>query len=308
MITYKDYFEILEEIRIEKNVSVEALCEGVISPRTYYRHLKESKTIKMDVFTRLMNKFDLDLSNITLYGIHFRKEDTGVIRFIFRTQMKSYHDMDPIYERILKLKQDDTLSSLSLRSFILKYEYETGKISKDEYEEEINIIVQKIKDLPINNIYLASIYLSLLEIKPENEYITINELADLIKEMDFRINSFEYFISLERVLFIFINNNIITPKYKEFLTHANLIFSHFYIRDVLMNYALFKAYEYKIDNDINQMESELYKYIINSSYIYGGKRIEEVIKNLKNNFNVDYKGLLVKNIKLKINSSHINLI
>ncbi len=309
MITYKDYFSILEEIRVERKVSVEDLCENIISVRTYYRYLKDMSPINITVFTKLLDRLNLELTALTIYGIHFRAENNGTAAFIFRVHFHSHHDIIPIYQRVLNLNPKEDIDFYSLKSFILKYEYDVGIINNEEYERKLIELLEKTKNHSKMDIRLMSIYLSLLEIKPKNDYITLNEVIDIVMGIDFRINALYYYLALDRVIQLLIRKKTTTKEqYEQFLDHAKVIFDHFYFRDALMNYAFYEAFKAKINKEKENLNNKLYKHAIYSLSRYGNQQIQKVITTFKKTFDIDYQDFLIKETKNRKTLSHINLI
>lgn len=305
MITYEKYISVLDDLRIDHGLTVEELCEGIISPRSYYRYLNKTSVITMDILHQLINRLNLNLGNVAIYGIHFKSEDAGVTRFIFRVHNKSYHDIKPIYERVLKLNLSNRVAELCLNTFIYKYQKDVNEITADEYREKLLLIYEEVKDLHKKDIRIVLIYISLIEIG-EN-VISYAEIADLILEIDFRVESMYYFFALDRALRLSVKANVSNmEKYRRFLKHAKMIFDYFYIRNIMMNYSLYIAYEkYKTNDYYNE---DLYKHLTNAIGIYGKPLINEIFYNVGEVFKINAKDFLVKETKKQIERSYIKLI
>lgn len=308
MITFKKYFEILEEIRIEKKISVDDLCENIISTRSYFRYLNSTSPIRMDIFSKLMNRLKLDLTNIVLYGVHFKGDSAGDYRFVFRTHFKSYHDIIPIYHKALKTSQAHP-KDIVLKSFILKYEYEIGTLTKEVYIKEITALIHQMSPRQTKTVDALCIYLSLLEVKPNNQLITLSQVMDLFETLDIRMNAMYYFTSLERILFLMMGNKDISIEtYSNFLKEAESACKYFPIADTLINQALFNAYKHELLNQESECENMLYQYCMYAVSIYGNERMKHVINLLKKNFDMNFHSFITEKTQRKINQSFINLI
>ena len=119
--TYKHYFKILEELRLSKRVTVENLCDGIISERTYYRYLASEQDIKLDVIDKLAKKLNISTQDIIHHAYFVRQEDPGITRFIYRVHVSHHNDIEPLYQKVKALSLESESFQKALDVHVHKY-------------------------------------------------------------------------------------------------------------------------------------------------------------------------------------------
>lgn len=306
MITYKDCYKILDDIRIEKNMSVEEFCEGIISPRTYYRYLKSNEQLKIDTFSKLVDKVGLNLGNLVLYGIHFKQEDPGIIKFIYREHFKSYHDIKPIYEKVKTIDKLDKLDSVALQTYILKYEYDNHLITKEDYHNELMKLMAVIGDRPNNNIHVLVVKTALFELDPKNEYIDLDTLGNSVINIDFRLSAMYYVLTLDKILSLMLEHTTINPTlYETTFKQAQIFIDYMPLKNLTTNYKLYHAYNLYLKKNIEGAYEQLSLYLLEMITLYGGKEYESFAKRVTKVFKINIKNFLIENLATKDKTNHI---
>lgn len=309
MITYKEYFQILDELRISNNMSVSELCEGVMSERTYFRNLYSNEKIKFSNFIKLLQKLEIGIAHFVIYAIHLRGEDTGVIKFVSRVQTKSFFDIKPIYEKVLKFNTDDKLFALVVKAFIKKYEYLIEKINKDEYKNELELMINQFdNDSPIN-IFEITIYSMYIELENKLEVNQIKEIINTLINMDLSLGYFYHLCSLDNLIFSLLDKNIIEDELMRSLIEkfqmAVRFISHksFYLK----NY-LYTAYLNYLDKNESEMRKNLLLFATNHAIVNGKDVYELGKKKMKSLFNLDFDEFLKKESNKAFNLAKFKII
>ena len=110
-----DYMLVLDEIRISKKIPIVDLCQNIITERTYYRMLKANQ-VKTDVFTQLINRLGVELSEFIHYAVFVRKNDSR-FKFIYRVHTKFYRDIAEHYQAMLSYR--DPVEELDLFKLLI---------------------------------------------------------------------------------------------------------------------------------------------------------------------------------------------
>lgn len=309
MTTYKDYYQVLDELRLSNKMTISKLCEDIISERTYYRNLQSNEEIKFKTFAKLLERLGLELPSFVHYAMYFRSGDPGIGKFVYRVYAHHFHDVEPIYHSVQMYKADNKAYGLVVKAFIKKYEYQIAKITKEEYINELEaIIINTDKEL-LNNIYIVSIYALYIEITQDNELVDIEKICNHLIAIDFRLNPLFYVISLNYILYTVVGSDLIDEKmFRDLVKRLMEMLQFFGIKVFLIGGALYTAYIHYLDNNEKLMNEFLLIYATNLSILYGGEEYQIAKKKVESLFKIDYDAFIIEQSKQAIRSKRFNII
>lgn len=257
-----DYMLVLDEIRSSKKISIADLCQDIITERTYYRMLKANQ-VKTTVFSQLINKLGVDLSEFIHYAVFVRKNDSR-FKFIYRVHTKFYRDIAEHYQAMLQYQDPDLELDLLIRVYLKKYEYEIQSISQMEYFSYLGTLVPVIKANTTFNIYLFTIQLILQEAIPNQLDITLKQSADQLFHEEFSYSVILVAICYDMLLQMLMKSGNDPDSVVQLMGRYEVFMSYFPSRYFLMRYDLYKAYLCKLQVDTSTMTTYLFKFLMNA--------------------------------------------
>lgn len=291
MIYYNDFYKIIDEVRAQKNISVDDLCENIISTRTYYRYLNGEVTIKFITFSRLIDRLHVSLSELSNFSMYFAKPDPGIMKFMVRMAFNTYKDIIPIYETLNEFISEIPDENLFISSMITKYKYDIKEI---DLTEAIKQIENNVKSFQSNEsiFYLFSSTL-LYSISKDNKLLNINSLIDKLITFDYRLTPLHTIIAIDLFLNAYIddvdiNNELFTSLFKRFKDISRF----FVIKQIKMDVSLFEAYIYFLNNDNDNKNTYLSKYFASLLFSYHGDFFYLKKEKIEKLFKVDMNKIL----------------
>lgn len=136
-------YKIIDELRKLQGISVAELCDGIIQERTYYRYLESTRKPALSLFNTLIKRLKLETVIILVY-ITFFREDVPLndyLRLIYRVFCKKYDDIDKYYIRLKNELVGNNIVQHVVDTYILKYEFDTGILNKDQYLSSLRAII-----------------------------------------------------------------------------------------------------------------------------------------------------------------------
>jgi len=257
-----DYMLVLDEIRISKKVSIADLCQDIINERTYYRMMKVSQ-VKTDVFSQLINRLGVDLSEFIHYAVFVRKSDSR-FKYIYRVHTKFYRDIEEHYQAMLKYQDPVEELDLLIKVYLKKYEYETQKISQNEYHAFLSTLVPVIKANTSFNIYLFTIQLILQQQIPDQLDITLKKSADQLFKEEFSYSVILVAICYDELLHALMESQKDQDSVIQLMSKFETFMAYFPSRYFLMRYNLYKAYVGMIQTDSMMRDTYLFRYLMNA--------------------------------------------
>jgi len=289
MALCKEFCQILEKIRKDRNLSISYVCEGIISERTYYRYLRSGSEMRFDIFSKLAQRLGLDSVEIVKYAFYFNKKDPGITKFIFRLHTKHFSDIEPIYQSVLKHKEENLSLQNLLNACIAKYEWIVGKITKEEHVSTLGKSLEYLNAKENDNIFTLFTRVLYFETLPDSTLYSAESLAQAILKTDFRMGFIFYVIALDCLMYSVIGSDkipietfrLLTARFEEILELVDIKTFH-------MQKALYKAYLHFLDGQIKEMKRLLFLYAMNLSVLAGGESYCQAKKKVEALFNINF--------------------
>ncbi|MBU0997281.1 MAG: hypothetical protein KKE16_04465 [Firmicutes bacterium] len=295
MKSYRFYYQLLDELRIAKSFTVSQLCEDIISERTYYRNMISNKDMRFDVFSKLATRLGVQPFEIVHYSTFIKDGDPGASRFIYRVHLQHFSDIDEIYAQIINHQDDNFEFGLLLQANILKYHYLINKISLDEYRSKLSEIIIQLNPLELHNPYIVSLFALYVNEYPMNELLNMDKLLEKMLELNDNLGIIFMLISHDLLLYKMIGSrtidNILFSKCVEKFKGIVNYFPHKYFHG---RYCLFAAYNDLLSNQLDSMETNLYRYFINQIILTGNQQYIDEVKKVSEAFQIDYHQFLRK--------------
>jgi transcriptional regulator with XRE-family HTH domain len=295
MTSYSEYFKIIDEIRVSKGISVETLCEGIMSERTYYRYLISNKDIKFDKFVKLAKKLDMKAYDLVHYSIFFRHGDPGKTMFMYRFQVHHYDDIHEIYAMVKDYHDDNEHLDLLLSVYKKKYAYMFLNETYEDYLGYINDAFNDFKDVSFTNDSAALFYTLYLQEYPNTKEIDLDALVNHYGQCDIRIGVGFKMWGIDNLLSLLIEAdktnmawfNILLKKMDSMMDYYNHKF-------FTMKHALYHAYVAFKENKIQEMEDQLLIYSMNLIILFGGDEYRSRVKLVEDTFSIDIEAITKK--------------
>lgn len=293
MALYKEFCQILEKIRIDRNLSVADICDGIISERTYYRYLHSNGEMRCDIFAKLAQRLDLSSVEIVKYAFYFHKKDPGITKFIFRLHTRHFVDIEPIYQSILNHHEENLPLRYLLDACLKKYEYIISKITKANYISALEKIVEISNPNENNNIFVLLTRVLYFEAAPDNNHYSAEFLAQTLLKVDFRMSVMFYIIALDCLIYSNLGNNRITlDLFRLLVARFEEMLEFIDIKPFRAQKVLYQAYIHYLDGDKSKMEHFLFLYAINMSVLMGGENYYHAKTKVETLFHIDISEFL----------------
>jgi len=308
MITFKDYFEILEELRKDNHLTVSELCHGIVSERTYYRYLNSNLEIKFNIYSKLVDRLGIEFEQILIYSIHFKKSDPSIIKFVYRVHVNHFTDIKPLYDIVLQHEPSDTSFGHVVKAMLYKYEFLIGTLDQKAYQIKLEDLIGMVLNDENLDIYKATLLTIYLETNPQNELIDIKRLYAFLLNNDFRMSPLFSVMAVDTFLITNLRSNLI--NHEEFKTLAMRFKEHLYffgLKSFKMNLVLYLAYTYKMDHHTELMNQYLMKYVMNLSILHGKRYYDQHVKLVESLFEIDITSFIPKQLNLLFESKQLKL-
>lgn len=269
MEKFGNYYKLLDELRIAKSMTIQDLCEGLRSERTYLRHMQNGSKVNFTTFTKLLTKLGINLAQFMTYMIHFNKVDNGVTRFTSRVHFAHFMDIDPIYERILEFKSSNPIEELMVKAFILTYELEIEKINKAQFKVSYGTLLNDLQALKADTIISSLIeFMYHIHFKDES-LVDVAALGQKLLNYNSTLSLFYYIMFLDLFMYY-----LTKEKYEDIVLYEKLLdkltvyLQYLHIKNFELTIETYSAYLHHIQGDIDQRDTLLYKAFMNSIVVH----------------------------------------
>lgn len=293
-----DYMFVLDEIRKAKKIPVANLCEDIITERTYYRMLSANQ-VRTDVFSLLLNRLGVDLTEFIHYTVFVRKSDSR-FKFIYRVHTKYYRDIEEHYQAMLLYQDSVEELDLLIKVYIKKYEYDINQINQDDYHNFLRGLIPTIQHNSVFNIYLFTIELILLKEIPKDYHIPLKDLASNLFKEEFSYSVILVAICYDELFMMLMLNRHEDDQMVKLMTKFEVFINYFPSRYFLMRYNLYQAYLGYITKEQTLMQNYLYKYLMNALSMIEEKEYQEQFKQVEEIFQLDVTNFLYEMTKEKL--------
>lgn len=310
-----NFLEEIEKIRKKRKITIEELCAGVISPRSYYRHMQEVNSMKFNTLETLMKRLNVSLFElIILTYSQKRSKDPGTLSLvynIYRNRLDLIKDLIPKFDGY---RDDNPLINRFIDMHLYKYNYLRKEISLNSYTKLLMKILSDAYKIEDVNVYKIFIMIECYRIK--TTMIDDMKLYKYVLEHDFCMNPIYSFIMLSMYLRTilskdFSSKDILTLEQKEAIFNKYLDISKYYsAMKPLVEMNLYHAYICKYKNNKFGERYYLVKYINGLVSSSCGPGIDAEFEMIREEFGIDYIELLeeVKDKIFNLAGSPFNLI
>ena len=286
--TYKHYFKILEELRLSKRVTVENLCDGIISERTYYRYLASEQDIKLDVIDKLAKKLNVSTQDIIHHAYFVRQEDPGITRFIYRVHVSHHNDIEPLYQKVKTLSLESESFQKALDVHVHKYTYQTSRIRKETYLETLKTHALSLEQYAHHDINAALTLSLFVKDHPEGKQVNVLKIYDYLIEKGMTTEPLFVIFTIDNLLDAAINHGVQDFElFKQLTQTLGNILQGFAHKFFSTQYRLYQSYIHHREQNIPSRDLFLYKHIIGIAILHGGDAYKNALKRIKDLFDVD---------------------
>lgn len=143
MNNYLSMMITLDNIRLSKKITVQELCEGICSPRSYSRYLSGDTTITLDVLLMLIDRVRIPLNEFSvLYRRHMEESNSPDAYFVYNMIFGIKENLLIETYKELKVKHISDVSTMrSLPIALILYDYLFLNKSKEESRENAKNIL-----------------------------------------------------------------------------------------------------------------------------------------------------------------------
>lgn len=301
MESSNNYLQIVEEIRKDSRISVSELCNGIISERTYYRYLQSHNDIPYHTFIRLIDRLNIEICQLMDYFMYFQKSDSSIARFPYRVHTLNFDDIDIHYNRI----KEEVIELLPMRllvtAYIRKYEYLIETLSKEDYIDSLEHILDDFKDQKEPGIFLCSVQILYLEVNPEQRRFDIYQVAKKMLEFDYHFAIMFYTFSLDTLLQVLMGYpNINIDVFDQLLDRLNFLSTQIPMTFIDMKQQVYLAFQSKRRNDLDSMRNHLFVASSILTYFFGKNIYHNLKKMIETGFDFQLNEFLLDHSKTMI--------
>lgn len=295
----RQYYQVLNEIRLLKKMTVTDMCEGVISERTFYRLLQADSTVKIDTFIKLTKKLQISPYEVISYATYVSKGDPGLSRFVFRVHTKHYDDVDAIYEQIKSAVIDNNQLKNYIDVYMLKYQLDRDWINLEYYNQEIESIYKNHYIVGEHNLYNYILKLEYLLTIYQNDFTVIESTISQMLEVEPKMSVAYYIMEMDKILNLMVKSDHLDKViFKQALNLFETSLQQFANKFFHNNYFLYLAF----DNFMNDQayEVELNKHLLSIYRDKCGGPLQEAIKLVESKFNLSVEDFVLKQTRLAL--------
>jgi len=287
MIKYGSLYKVLDELRIAKNMTISEITDGIISERTYLRHLKDESRVNFTIFSKLLSKLDINVSQFLQFLIHHNKKDNGIARFLIRVHVGHFTDIKPIYEEMKLFKSDSEIEMCVVNAMMLIYLFMIDELSLENLQIEYKKILKILDTYNQNNMII--IYLKLLyQVHFKDDLIIdIKTYTQILSEYKSTLSILYYILSLDIMLLYVSENKLLElPDYEKLLNIYKLYYPSFNMKNLEFNLESYTAYYYQLKNDYKMRDDYLFK-SINNAFVVMSPHLHSKYKSvIETTFNI----------------------
>jgi hypothetical protein len=295
----KSLIQEIEFLRIQKQISVRDLVNGITSERSYRRYITGELDVPVDAVFSLTERVNLDF--VELLGLvdqHKQIVDSldQLVKYL------RYHDYEKAFSHYSRLKKQDIENVGRKRIvtlFIMKYELETNKIISKTFntylQESYDLIINK----PINCI--GSLYVMVLYYESfRDERINITIMEHILSEHFLKPSYSIYKQLLIDFLYLNIDDNLVTTHSIETLLKvvdylSGLIAIHEDDDGYIHVHYFYMKLSY-LKNDILNFKKEIFKYVMHSKVRLSETDFRNFILTLSEEYKMDVGKIIFENI------------
>ena len=309
-----DFLKELEQIRKKRKMTVEELCDGVISPRSYYRHLEENdikkKAMKFMTLEKLMGKLNVTIFDLIILSyVSKNSQDPGSLQFVYCIYRNRIDLIKDLAKKLEDYHSDNLLINKFIDMHIYKYRYLRKEISLSGYCKLLKKVLSDVYKVESINVYKKFIMIECFRI---NQNMVDEEmLYKYVLEHDFCMNPIYSFIMISMYLRTILSKKLLTFSQREAIFNKYQEMGQYYnVLKPLIELNLYHAYISRDKGEEIEEKIYLIKYINGIISITYGPNIEAEFEMIKDEFGYDYKELLKLERKeiFQANDSPFNVI
>jgi hypothetical protein len=291
MMESSTFYQVINELRMARSMSVSALCDGIISERAYYRLLNSNQDMKFEVFNKLSDRLGANASDIFQFIGYVRKGDPQSGRFIYRVHTRHYDDIGDIYDAVLNKREDHEHFQYLLDVFIAKYQYQTNRITRKAYVDVLRSVFEVIPHEVRGDVFILGI-LTECGIHGVGEDETLNRLLiEAFLTFDYRLGFLVFIVSFDTFMAHALTSSVVDAdaylrmqkRFEEI--HLVTAYKFFHMRNYLYR-AFARHLEGKTATD------DLYRYAMNVLMLVNDEEAKKAFALLKSVFDVDAINLM----------------
>ncbi len=297
--TYNYFYELLEELRIESKMTVADLCHDIISERTYYRYLKSEIPATFTNYSKLLNRLGVDLGQLVINAMHFKKADAGTIKFLYRSICDVHLDTMTHYQRVSEASQLQTLEDIAMQAHLKRFEFNRHMISKENYQISLNQYLDSIKNENAHSIYTLTIHILQAELHGKSTDEVWAHLMDDIVNIDYKFSPMMYMASIIILLDGVIKYSTIDgDRYRKTVTYMNELMHYFSNKPFLMKHNLHLAYLNYLDKNEEDFKEHLYLYVMFVINLKQGETLKAELDQIEHLLHIDVHAF-IKEMSMK---------
>jgi hypothetical protein len=135
----------IEKLRVENNIQIKDLCQGIVSVRNYSRYLSEEADLSFDILAKMLDKFGLPIYEFGLYinnSIYVDNiEEIHFIEYIINEMYEeAYKEMYPkIKDKELKTDYAYKSIPIAIEKMLYKLNKKSASQAKSNMREILNM-------------------------------------------------------------------------------------------------------------------------------------------------------------------------
>lgn len=298
------FYQIIEDLRLKKNVSIDELCDGIVSTRTYYRYLNNEITIRCLTFYKLLERLHVNISELKAYFTHFSDCSIhNITSVIFNSVYNNKVNLNSTLEELKRDYPGKKAVNALLDGLIVKKEYETKQISTSAYIEKLESILKSLRDNEIKDSCYLFIFALLFSVNHKNSLLNISTLFNADICLIHYFDSLLILISLDILLskyitLTYVDKCIFTTAYSKF----KYLLPYFNVKVVYANARLYEAYFHQLNGEQDLCINCLTMYFSSISALRLDERFEEKRETAEKIFKIDMYNVFQKNKALRLDT------
>lgn len=174
------YIQMIDEIRKQKHISVEALIENITSNRSYRRYLKETLSPPLNVIEQLIERLGVDFADILVYTLTVKKQSSGFIEFITYVHFDELHLAKPYFEKIRHYNIENQQLRLLIDGYLRLYEFKTSIIDESSLIKHLTKLVTFYESHPFDTNEALALIILYHAYVPDQTQFPLNKINDIL--------------------------------------------------------------------------------------------------------------------------------
>ena len=216
------YIQMIDDIRKQKQIPLEAFIADITSERSYRRYLNKELHAPLETLEKLINRLGVDFTDILFYTLTIKRTPSGIIEFITYMHVDELELATPYYEKLLTYKNAHEQLLMLVHAYLKWYEYRMGTIGRASFIDYLSSQVSYYLTHPYDTNEALALIILYHKFVPDQTMFQHEAIQQLLLEKDLHlIQILLYDIMFDQYLHTLLRQpSVDTKQYIKLASHA----------------------------------------------------------------------------------------